>query len=88
MRNNKRRSKRHNKRRQTARDEDFIMNPSANWCFKELMRNPKTRKGFIAVLLQIKPEEIGETILLENEFPKEAEKAKIQQKSSVSLWNL
>ena len=58
---------------QTARNEDFIMKPSVDWCFKELMRNPKTRKGFIAVLLQIQPEEIGETILLENELPKEAE---------------
>lgn len=76
MRNNKRKIKRQNKRMQTARNEDFIMKPSVDWCFKELMRNPKTRKGFIAVLLQIQPEEIGETILLENELPKEAEEEK------------
>ena len=76
MRNNKRKRKTQNKRRQTARNEDFIMKPSVDWCFKELMRNPKTRKGFIAVLLQVKPEEIDETILLENELPKEAEEEK------------
>lgn len=52
------------------------MKPSVDWCFKELMRNPKTRKGFIAALLQITPEEIGETVLLENELPKEAEEEK------------
>lgn len=52
------------------------MKPSVDWCDKKLMRNPKARKGFTAALLQIKPEEIGETILLENEPPKEAEEAK------------
>ena len=76
MRNNKRKRKTQNKKRPTARSEDFIMKPSVDWCFKELMRNPKTRKGFIAVLLQVKPEEIDETILLENELPKEAEEEK------------
>ena len=76
MRKIKRKRKAQNKRRQTARSEDFIMKPSVDWCFKELMRNPKTRKGFIAVLLQVKPEEIDETILLENELPKEAEEEK------------
>lgn len=76
MRKIKRKRKTQNKKRQTARSEDFIMKPSVDWCFKELMRNPKTRKGFIAVLLQVKPEEIDETILLENELPKEAEEEK------------
>ncbi len=76
MRKIKRKRKTQNKKRQTARNEDFIMKPSVDWCFKELMRNPKTRKGFIAVLLQVKPEEIDETILLENELPKEAEEEK------------
>ena len=76
MRKIKRKRKIQNKKRQTARSEDFIMKPSVDWCFKELMRNPKTRKGFIAVLLQVKPEEIDETILLENELPKEAEEEK------------
>ena len=70
MRKIKRKRKTQNKKRPTARSEDFIMKPSVDWCFKELMRNPKTRKGFIAVLLQVKPEEIDETILLENELPK------------------
>ena len=50
MRKIKRKRKTQNKKRQTARNEDFIMKPSVDWCFKELMRNPKTRKGFIAVL--------------------------------------
>lgn len=29
-------------------NEDFIMLPTVDFCFKELMRNPKVRKGFIA----------------------------------------
>ena len=52
MRNNKRKRKTQNKKRPTARSEDFIMKPSVDWCFKELMRNPKTRKGFIAAMDQ------------------------------------
>lgn len=57
--------------------EEFIMKPYVDWCFKELMRNPKTRQGFIAVLLKIPPEEIGETILIKNELSKQFEEEKL-----------
>ena len=56
--------------------EEFIMKPYVDWCFKELMRNPKTRQGFIAVLLNVTPEEIGETILLKNELSRRSEEEK------------
>ena len=46
---------------------NFIMLPTNDFCFKELMQNPKVRKGFIAGILQKKPEQIRETILLPTE---------------------
>lgn len=32
-------------------NDSFIMLPTVDFCFKELMRNPKVRKGFIAAVL-------------------------------------
>lgn len=49
--------------------DDFIMLPKVDFCFKELMRNSKVRKGFIAALLGVKPEQIQETRLLETALP-------------------
>ena len=53
----------------------FCLKSGRSVCYS-VPDNTKARKGFTAALLQIKPEEIGETILLENEPPKEAEEAK------------
>ena len=61
---------------QTTSEEEFIMKPYIDWCFKELMRNPNTRRGFIAELLELSPEQIGNTIILENELPKRSEEEK------------
>lgn len=36
-------------------DENFIMLPTVDFCFKELMMNPKVRTGFIAALLDLFP---------------------------------
>ena len=44
--------------------DNFIMLPTVDFCFKELMQNPKVRKGFIAAVLGKDPEEIQETTLL------------------------
>lgn len=48
----------------TQNDNDFIMLPTVDFCFKELMQNPKVRKGFIAALLKVPPQQIQETTLL------------------------
>lgn len=40
----------------TKRDDNLIMLPTVDLCFKELMNNPKVRMGFIAALLDIPPE--------------------------------
>ena len=42
--------------------DNFIMLPTNDFCFKELMQNPKVRKGFIAGILRKDPEEITDTI--------------------------
>ena len=34
-------------------DDEFIMLPTVDFCFKELMRNEKVRKGIIAALLEV-----------------------------------
>lgn len=55
--------------------EEFIMLPTVDFCFKELMQNAKVRQGMIAALLGVEPEEIQETILLptvlHTEYPDE-----------------
>ncbi len=56
-------------------EDNFIMLPTVDFCFKELMQDDKVRQGFIAALLDVKPEEVAETTLLptvlEGEFPEE-----------------
>lgn len=44
--------------------DDFIMLPKVDFCFKELMQNGKVRRGIIAALLNVSPDEIAETRLL------------------------
>ncbi len=46
------------------KNDNFIMLPTVDVCFKGLMNNPKVRKGFIAALLKIDPDTINETRLL------------------------
>lgn len=45
-------------------NDDFIMLPTVDFCFKELMQNSKVRQGFIAALLNMDPKDIQDTILL------------------------
>ncbi len=44
--------------------DNFIMLPTVDFCFKELMQNPKVRKGFISALLDLSPNEVEDTVLL------------------------
>ena len=44
--------------------DNFIMLPTVDFCFKELMQNPKVRKGFISALLDLSPDEVEDTVLL------------------------
>lgn len=42
--------------------DDFIMLPTVDFCFKELMHNENVRKGIIAAILNVQPEEKGNRI--------------------------
>ena len=45
-------------------NDNFIMLPTVDFCFKELMQNENVRKGFIAALLGREPDDIKKTTLL------------------------
>lgn len=59
----------------TKKNDDFIMLPTVDVCFRGLMYNPKVRKGFIAALLGADPAAVRETVLLptalRQEYPDE-----------------
>ncbi|MDD2958701.1 MAG: Rpn family recombination-promoting nuclease/putative transposase [Lachnospiraceae bacterium] len=54
----------------TTSKNEFVMRPVVDFCFKELMRNEKVRKGFVAALLPVSPEQIKDTTLLPTELEK------------------
>ena len=41
-------------------DDEFIILPTVDFCFKELMQNEKVRKGIIVALLGVRPEDQNE----------------------------
>lgn len=57
--------------------DNFIMLPTVDFCFKELMQNPKVRKGFIAAILGKAPETIRRTTLIPTELQKESKEDKL-----------
>ncbi|WP_346906718.1 Rpn family recombination-promoting nuclease/putative transposase [Faecalicatena orotica] len=48
------------------------MLPTVDFCFKELMQNPKVRKGFISALLNLSPDEVEDTVLLPTLLPRDS----------------
>ena len=57
--------------------ENFIMLPTVDFCFKELMQNPKVRQGFIAAIMGKDPKAIRKTTLIPNTTKKESKDAKL-----------
>lgn len=55
------------------KNDDFIMLPTVDFCFKELMDNATVRKGIIAAILQLPPEEVADTKLMPTVLRKESE---------------
>ena len=53
-------------------NENFIMLPTVDFCFKELMNNEKVRKGFIAAVLGKDPAQIRRTTLIPTELRKDS----------------
>lgn len=60
-----------------TKNNNFIMLPTVDFCFKELMQNPKVRKGFISALLNLPPEDIEETVLIPTILDKKSEDGKV-----------
>ena len=58
-------------------DSSFFMKPKIDFCFKELMQNPDVRKGFLAALLYLPPDEIRETRLLPTHLRKRGREEKL-----------
>ena len=56
--------------------DDFIMFPTVDFCFKELMQNEKVRKGIISAILSVDPKDVEQTILLPTILRKEYEEDK------------
>lgn len=52
---------------------DFIMLPTVDFCFKEMMHNKNVRKGIIAAILNVHPDEVEDTQLLPIILRKESE---------------
>lgn len=59
------------------RGDSFIMLPTVDFCFKELMKNPKVRKGFVAAILGKSPETVRRTTVIETELRRESEDDKL-----------
>lgn len=57
----------------TEAENDFIMLPIVDFCFKELMQNENVRKSIIAAILGIHPEEVTEAELMPTILEKEHE---------------
>lgn len=55
-----------------AAEDSFIMLPTVDFCFKELMHNETVRQGIIAAILNIPPDEVEETKLLPTILRKES----------------
>ena len=52
------------KRQLSEQNDNFIMLPTVDFCFKELMQNKEVGKGILSALLRKNPEELEDTELL------------------------
>ena len=58
----------HNTISNSKNDDDFIMQPKVDYCFKELMKDTEVLKGFLSAILDISPSEIYSIELLPTEL--------------------
>ena len=57
-------------------NDNFLMSPTVDYCFKELLAYPEVRKGFVAAVLNKDPDEIEETTLMPTILSKDTEDGK------------
>jgi len=55
------------------KSKDFLMNPSIDFAFKEIMRNDDARNGFLSAILNLNLADICETTLLNTNLAKQHE---------------
>lgn len=60
-----------------CKEKPFIMQPKVDFCFKELLEDKEIRCGFISALLQIPPEAIRSTTLINTHLRKMHKKDKL-----------
>lgn len=56
--------------------DNFLMSPTVDFCFKELLSFPRVRKGFVAALLHCDPDSIQSTELMPTILSKETADSK------------
>ena len=72
----------------TKTNDNFLMSPTVDYCFKELLAYPEIRRGFVAAILNKDPKEIEETILMPTILNKDTEDGKYGILDvRVKLWN-
>lgn len=64
MKENQNYVKREGTSQEKNQKRDFIMLPTVDFCFKELMQNENVRKGIVSALLKVSPEEVEGTELM------------------------
>lgn len=57
--------------------DDFLMRPKVDFAFKEIMTDERARIGFLSAVLEIRPEDIKETRILNTNLRKEHEDDKL-----------
>lgn len=67
-------------------NDNFIMLPIVDFCFKELVRNDKVRTGFIAALLKLPAEKLEKTLLLPTIMERESESDKMGILDAFLWW--
>lgn len=66
-----------NKKIQEVQNDETMLLPKVDFCFKELMNDEEIRQGFIAAILKENPEKIVSTQLLPTHLRKEYEEDKL-----------
>lgn len=59
-----------------ATKDPFLMSPTVDYCFKELLAYQEIRRGFVAAILNKNPEDIAETKLMPTTLSKDTEDGK------------
>ena len=77
----------HNTISNSKNDDDFIMQPKVDYCFKELMKDTEVLKGFLSAILDISPSEIKSIDLLPTELQRLSKDDKLGKCIHIGILN-